>query len=629
MRGVWWTLAVLATGVACDDGGGGEPMPPGSGDGQVADGGPADAARDPDGAAPDGCAPRVCPEAACGPIEDGCGGVLDCGLCACDPARFGEDCPPRPCEIALGCEGGQCQYSPITCGGRACRCPGEACAEDAPRPCGAEACPADYCDPQPTVTDGVISYGNACIGPPERPCGLCGLGRERCDPVAGGLVCTDLTLPGLDPGEVECDSTRDGSTFLYVDADFDGGAGDGSKQAPFRALTDAIAAAAARNTRGIVVGGAPTFTAPFAVLDGVSIYGGYTRSPEFAPSPALRPRVEVDPVHVADGRLVAVDAVDIERPTLLSNFIVRTPDLRREPGVHGYGVRALRAPGLILVDVDVQVGAAGDGAAGAPGEPGRVNDAEQDGQLGRDTAPAGALCEADGQVFYCDPEWHGEVLGGEGGAGTACHDGQRAPAGGRGGSGRYTCPGPIPGELGLPAIERPGTLAGAPGRPTGAPDADGWWHSDGDGTSGQVGAHGAGGRGGFGGVRPYPMCGLGASGGGGGAGGCGGLGGEGGQGGGWAFALFMVDSPAADRARPVRRRPGGAGGASGVGGGGEPWRLRRYCPGAALTVTASNPHRARPASPAAPAAPAGMAPAVARWPCCATGAGPRCRRCLS
>ncbi|MCA9547775.1 MAG: hypothetical protein KC613_25400, partial [Myxococcales bacterium] len=258
MRVVW--IALLTTAVCACDGGGGDPGAAGDGGrldggGAGGEGGGGSGGAPADGGAADACVPLACPADACGALEDGCGGVLDCGICSCDPAQFGADCPPRPCAIPLGCEGGACQYTPITCGGQVCRCLDGDCPDEAPRPCGLNACPTDYCDPTPEVVAGRIVFGNACVGPPEQPCGLCDLGRERCDAVAGVPVCTDITLPGLDPAEVECDSTRDGSTFVYVDADYDDGPGDGSREAPFRSLNEAIAAAAARNVRGVVIGG--------------------------------------------------------------------------------------------------------------------------------------------------------------------------------------------------------------------------------------------------------------------------------------------------------------------------------------------------------------------------------------
>jgi len=89
-------------------------------------------------------------------------------------------------------------------------------------------------------------------------------------------------------------------------------------------VVDAEETARARNARGIIIGGAPNFAVTLEIIDGISIYGGYTgvsgyedRGP-WHKTPSLRPTwlVSGEP---GDGMLRGVLAVDIALETVLSN----------------------------------------------------------------------------------------------------------------------------------------------------------------------------------------------------------------------------------------------------------------------------------------------------------------------
>ena len=87
-----------------------------------------------------GCVPRACPSTACGVIDDGCGGRIDCGGCywACEtgsgsgsgPSTCPASCPPGQIVVSWddwspgypGTSGGGCTPDPCPDAGISCSC---------------------------------------------------------------------------------------------------------------------------------------------------------------------------------------------------------------------------------------------------------------------------------------------------------------------------------------------------------------------------------------------------------------------------------------------------------------------------------------------------------------------------
>lgn len=337
------------------------------------------------------CEPKTCADTEqCGTYDDGCGGTLRCDeACACTPNDFEVTCPPRPCEVVAGCVDGQCQYQPVTCGGpgdeQACapvECEGEGCGNVATQPgetdklyaCGGQVCAEvnQYCDPSPVVQGGQIVYQNKCIAPPRVACGACDLGEARCSVDTDRFVCDALSVPVLEGGgTVECDSTVVGSTFVFIDVQYTDGGSDGSRERPYTSYGAALSAAQARNARGIVIAGSPTFNEPLVVQNGISVYGGF--DPGFTPNRAQRPRWVV-PASAAQGNaLIGATARNITTGTVLYHLDIETADVTGQVdgnGISNIGLWVEHSTALRLKEVTVKAGDASSGLDGEDGTPG-------------------------------------------------------------------------------------------------------------------------------------------------------------------------------------------------------------------------------------------------------------------
>ena len=234
--------------------------------------------------------PTACPATACGSVANGCGGMQMCsGGCVCTSADFRTTCPERACEVVTGCgPDGACTYEPVTCGSERCVRPaGTSCENTDPRFCG-DTCGATGCDPRPTTSGGVTRFANACVPTAEAACGLCGLGRLTCEGTTS-LRCSAPAIPGLRAATAECDGSLPKASILYFDASYMGDDSDGSRARPYRDFDSAVGAAGLRGARAIIIGGSPIIAHELDVVDGVSIVGGYTGWPDWAPTPIPRP----------------------------------------------------------------------------------------------------------------------------------------------------------------------------------------------------------------------------------------------------------------------------------------------------------------------------------------------------
>lgn len=501
---------------------------------------------------PDICTPKsVCDENVCGMVADGCGGTLDCG-------------------------------GPIT------------------------ECPADSCGMVPDNCGGSLDCGEClCVDnmPQKASCDACGVFALTCQNNQG--VCDGQTVqPLLDLTDQDC-----ASALLYVD-DKAAGGGDGSKDSPFRTLTDALAATTA-NTKAILIKGDGTYEGTIEIKDGVSILGGY--GDDWAVDTTKNPTIKGDVK--ADENVFGVKAINIQQPTMVSNIIVETPDAQN--GHDNYGFYAKDAPKLILNKVKVSAGKGGDGADGIDGKQG---DAGIKGTAG--AAGEGKYRFTLGVVTW---PYNPLSLSNEG-VNANCPD----SAGGRGGLGGYN-------DNQISALAKKGddsisgVLGGAPGvfdmsmsNLEGAPGKNGvdfamraadgsngltriavrdgfFVREDANGKDGQKGASGRGGGGGGGAAHSessqnneYIL--AGPQGGGGGSGGCGGTGGTGGKAGGNSFGLFVVTSNGMkvvlcsfNAKEGGTGGTGGSGGAGGVGSEGGPRTARNFSMSNNMAVNETTP----------------------------------------
>ena len=568
------------------------------------------------------CEPLTCEELgeSCGVFSDGCDGEVDCGECECTADDFLDTCPTSPCEQLVGCDEGTCEYAPIEADdGTTCtECPGGDCDNTTVRYCNydvEDVCPQYFCDPAREVTDeGETVYQNEIIEDHIYECGTCELGAQVCD--AGVYECQDIDIANVDPEFAECDDTQTGSTFLYVDSSYTGGDADGSREAPFAELGNALVAANQRNAEALILAGASQFQESVDLRTGVSLIGGYEGRPSWTRNPDQVPEIRPTASSISDDMLAAVIAEDITDATHLQNLKLTTDDVEDQAGVSTVALLADNAPGLVLERVTMEPGAAGDGSDGDSGADssstgGNGADGE-DGQNISDTYHAGGeflFTTGLGTLAYPTPDMTAagensdcpDANGGQGARGddndmdASAHEtrhlpGENSAAGlcsnpyGTTSNALYNsdnqCGGRLfdegsteyddqtgrdglafesaadDGEDGLPNL----SLAG------GAIVLDG---HGGDGAAGEAGRGGGGGASGHGRFEVSSQYWLGASGGGGGAGGCGGEGGQGGRAGGWSVGMVVQGTTGISVMDvSIHASNGGEGGLGGEGGAG-------------------------------------------------------------
>ncbi|MEM1347876.1 MAG: hypothetical protein AAGI01_04910 [Myxococcota bacterium] len=558
-----------------------------------------------------GCMPQACTELGdvCGMQDDGCGAVIDCGACSCDPADPVGSCPSAPCQVATGCveAGGECTYGPVVCAGLSCTCPEGADCSAMPARCGLDGgnvCPAIACDPAPMTVDGKTVFGNMCVpsvgrscDPPEGvcalascegsscaidSCGTCGLGGFECA-ADQAAACVDAPLAGiLDEATAECDDTSLSSTFLFVDANVGVDEGDsGSRTKPFRSIRAAYNALDTRSAKAIVVAGSPTFSDVPSWERAVSILGGYVNiGGSFERDLSQRPTFASVASSEANADTFGMIVRNVGNTPTVFHHIAIQAEHALGANTSSHGMLIADAPAFVLDDVEVT---AGDGAAGINGADGG------DGRSGKNGGRAAT----------------GNSLGnGAGGTNSSCA-GANGGAGGVGGNGNDLgqngansaggTPGGAGGASGQPGKNGanglrlfPGLLVGAGAQAQGAVDAkrERWVFTDPakDGADGFDG-NGAGGGGGAGGLQitvPFgnPIRQRGGAAGGGGAGGCGGERGRAGTSGGASIGVMAIRSngltvrnsiiTTGDGGNGGSGGSGGAGGAGGKGGNGAP-----------------------------------------------------------
>jgi hypothetical protein len=404
-----------------------------------------------------------------------------------------------------------------------------------------------------------------------------------------------VTVLGVAPSEIQCDSTKGDSTFVFVDTAFAGANPDGSRTAPFRVLADALGVASTpgRGPTTVIIADSPVFADPLVLPDGVSVRGGYTERDGQALTGtwrrdlSRRPTWLVRAEHAAEGVLVGLRAAHIKRATVVADVTIQTEPmagLGTTRGTSTIGVLAVDAPGLRLIDVSIFAGDA-QHAGPAPAAPAAANGPNVNGRngnlrpLGGAAPPPLSAGLAGAHNAACDvPDSQGGAGGETGGA--APHPGKDAPSGAKG-----STSGTNRGESG--ASRTTVAANGAHGVSGAAFSSEGLLSLTGDGQVGTNGLTGRGGGGGYSDYVYYVTIHFQTEGGSGGAGGCGGPGGPGGFAGGFSLGLAIVGSPGlVVHGGSVTAGRGGDGSAGAEGAAG----AKGGTGGSGYTYTQSTPH---------------------------------------
>lgn len=410
------------------------------------------------------------------------------------------------------------------------------------------------------------------------------------------LVCANRSIvddPDA-PDDAFLDSNCDGvdgdvDTLVFVAPDGSNAESCGTLAAPCGSVGYAIDIAKIQNKHVAVSAG--TYDERLTLVEGVHVFGGYDRAAAWTRSREARAEISSSQVFVEGETrfLEGMLAKDIDSATIVDRLSIRTPAAPEGQGaISNYGVRVVASPGLVLTHLEIDAGAAAEGAAGSPGFQG-LNGRDGNSTTTRAGAPASEarFCEGPGVA-------PGGAAGGNGGfdnatalAGTGANSQPQAGQGvaacnlAGGSAGRNWDNLPLNDVAGLPGGAGPSCLVhGAPGRGglasaqlDGVESSGHFVSSRGaDGSYGSNGMGGAGGGGGGSGDADTIVKGADGGGGGGGSGaGCGGGFGLGGEAGGSSIGLLAVDSEGFILYDSrVRGGEGGAGGAGGDGGpGGE------------------------------------------------------------
>jgi hypothetical protein len=344
-------------------------------------------------------------------------------------------------------------------------------------------------------------------------------------------------------------------------------ANPGTMEQPKRSITSAIAAVVADGTKSEVYVAAGTYSETIELVEGVSIYGGYS---------ATSWSRSFTNVATIEGDTIAMSGTSITQAMVIDLLTVESADNTTGAG-NSTGIYLADSEGISLRNLTIVAGNGGNGSAGTNGLQGR---------LGNDGAP-GAITAggAGGDTVMVGGIASGK--GGDGGNGAATitlaggngGDGLPQPGGGMGGNGGPV-PDPNPDNCGIDGFGGDLGTAGAGGL-DGSPGAGGdgqgtvlggyWLGSRGDdGTVGTPGFGGGAGGGGSAGREPTCQAIPGGGGGGGGSGGQVGDEGGGGGGGGGSFGVFAFNSSVTIENSTITAGDGGTGGAGGTGGPGGP-----------------------------------------------------------
>jgi hypothetical protein len=513
------------------------------------------------------CAGGNCNLVACNTGYDNCDGnaangceanlntsLANCGGCgkACAPANGTGSCSGGSCSVA-GCVSGfqncngvasdGCEIN-ITNDAGNCGACGNNCANVIPH--STVTCSSNSCN----FTGCLAGYYN-----------LDGNAANGCE-----YACTfssPLDLP--DDGFVDsnCDGI-DGDVTAAIFVAVEGSdANPGTMAAPLATVTAGISKAQSTGKTQIYVSNG-TYNGRVTLVNGISIYGGYSKTNGWARNAGYVATVTDSTVN--GGRVSAMEGSNIISATTIDRLQITT-GAASGTGVSNYAFYCNACSALTLKNSTIQ---AGNGSAGVVGSAGSNGASASNASAGSNgdcdnnvTAPGGS-----GGASPCGMTGgnggngaYGSGTGSVGGVGVVGMAG-----GGGGGSGN---PGSW-GGTGTTGTSGAGGANGAGG--AGGSTATNFWVGT-SGGAGNVGANGNGGGGGGGGggqtCTLFCLKGTGNGGGGGGGGGCGGTGGGGGTAGGGSFGVFLVSSNGITLTNnSIKAGTGGSGGAGASGGGG-------------------------------------------------------------
>jgi hypothetical protein len=561
-----------------------------------------------DGDVSNGCETDIGADAtncgACGTIcsYDNASAVCVGGSCALEScSRDFEDCDQ---DLTNGCEANT--NSLDHCGA----CDAVCDYQNATEQCGSGTCTFQGCEGDFADCDGALA--NGCEVDTQSNlsnCGGCGqtctysnansaCNAGSCDFVDCQAGWVDLNENSADGCEYQCtfQSSQDAPDSNGTDANCDGIDGDmsrgifvatngsdsasGTIDAPLASIGAGLSLAQSTSGLDHLYVATGQYEEKVMLANGISIFGGYDRSSNWARIGGATSRIFYS---ATTGAMIAVQGSAITSPTVLGSLEIATDDAPGQ-GQSNYGLHCSGCGGLEIRNTEITSGAASKGNNGSDGTSGF-------------SAYGRGYSGGPGGTGSCDGSGYG--LGGYGGS-SGC--GRSGGSGGRGGSegsnsgqagyyGNYGIPGGYGGSssAGDGGSGQPGTSGshGSNGQGGAGGQVSGVFWSGDNGNTGTSGNHGNGGGGGGGGGGQggtWVNDGSGNGGGGGGGGGCGGLGASGGQAGGSSFGLFLVDSTGVTLDNNViTSGNGGTGGSGGTGGygsgGGNGASGGQYCTG--------------------------------------------------
>ena len=408
---------------------------------------------------------------------------------------------------------------------------------------------------------GALPYGTELVLADEE-----GRAIHRSTRAGAGLAFGPGVPTGSGPAPIPCPSREDVPDLAFEDTNCDGIDGDvaravfvatngapfnlGTIDQPLDDVNAAIALAASDPDRDHVYVSEGTYPGIVTLLDGVSVWGGYSRANGWARSGAYTTTFVGGSLPAGE---IGVHAKDLAGPTVLGSVTIATAVPLTDR--NNYGVLLQNSSQVTLEAVTVNAGPGGPAYDGSHGSNGAAGSRGGDG-CGLDTCAGSGGSSPLGQT------------GGNGGVGGFFFGGSNGSSGvgpspGAGGTG-----GSYPGGSGQPGSDGGNGTGGNHGSAllNSGTIISGWWESLSEGGNGSSGAPGSGGGGGGGGAANVFY--VGTGGGGGGGGGAGGHGGTGGGPGGSSFALFLSSSDVTVRACNLAAGAGSPGGTGGNGGSG-------------------------------------------------------------
>ena len=331
----------------------------------------------------------------------------------------------------------------------------------------------------------------------------------------------------------------------------------GTKELPLATIQAAMSKAWGSGKKSVFVSEG-IYNERFAIWnDGISVYGGYSVSANWARSTTYIVTVTGSN---DGGRIVGIQANTNGVPATIDRINISTPDATGD-GVSNYGIVCNNSGFLTIKNSVITVGKGSPGLAGANGP------IVGNGDNGGDGGPGNCDSNASGAGGGVGISSCGKPGGWGGGGGTNRNSGQNGAAFTGGGTIGIGGAAGSPGQAGGNGGDGTSGTIGTNGTFGLSTVTSGYWVTTrgGFGNAGTPG-NGGGGGGGGGSENTATNNGSGNGGGGGGGGGCGGGGGWGGYGGGGSFGIFIVSSNGIKIINnTITSGDGGVGGAGGIG----------------------------------------------------------------